>query len=133
MSFLMPRAHTHAARIHLRVKEVKVSAKRCILKCRLVTPAAFISDITQSRMLLIKTAKKIAFKIYRTPPFLLCDDDSRDIEICWPFLTPGFNTGLCQFTSPSDLVQGLAVEGEREQKREAARSSGFTAAGPAQP
>lgn len=84
-------------------------------------------------MLLIKTTKRKALKTRWTSPSLLCDNDSRDIEICWPFLTPGFNTGLCQFTSPNDLVQGLAVEGEREEKREAARSSGFTAAGPAQP
>lgn len=28
--------------------------------------------------------------------FPLYDNDIRDIKICWPFLIPDFNTGLCQ-------------------------------------
>ena len=90
---------------------------------------AFNSDITQYQMFIIEKQK--AFKSVGRR-FPLYDNDSRDIKICWLFLMPGFNTGLCQFSSPKTLFRD-SEQKEREKKREGAWSSGFTAAGPAQP
>lgn len=58
---------------------------------------AFNSDITQHQMFLIEKQKVFKSVGHRFP---LSNNDSRDIKICWLFLTPGFNTGLFQFSSP---------------------------------
>lgn len=63
---------------------------------------AFNSDITQHQMFLIKRQKEFKSVGHRFP---VSDNDSRDIKICWPFLMPGFNTGLCQFRSPKTLFR----------------------------
>lgn len=52
--------------------------------------------------------------------FPLYDNDSRDIKICWLFLMPGFNTGLCQCSSPKTLFRD-SEQKEREKKRERER------------
>ena len=54
--------------------------------------------------------------------FALYDNDSRDIKICWLFLMPGFNTGLCQCGSPKALFRDSEQEGrEREKENESER------------
>lgn len=110
-------------------EKVEVSTECCILHGWLVMSNAFNSDITQHQMFIIEKQK--AFKSVGHH-FPLSDNDSRDIKICWLFLMPGFNTGLCQFSSPKTLFRDSEEKG-RERKREGERSSGFTAAGPAQP
>lgn len=92
---------------------------------------AFNSDITLHQMFIIEKQKAFISVGRRFP---LYDNDSRDIKICWLFLMSGFNTGLCQFSSQKTLFRDSEKkERAKKREREKERSSGFTAAGPAQP
>lgn len=111
-------------------EKVEVSTECCILHGWLVMSNTFNSNITQHQMFLIE--KQNAFKSVGRR-FPLSHHDSRDIKICILFLMPGLNTGLCQFSSPKSLFRDLEQKEREIEKREQERSSGFTAAGPAQP
>lgn len=62
----------------------------------------FNSDITQCQMFIIEKQRPFR-SVGRHLP--LYDNDSREIKICWLFLMPGFNTGLCQCCSPKTLFR----------------------------
>lgn len=127
-----PYAHTQTRTSPLTSQKVEVSTQCCISHGWLVMSNALNSDITQHQMFIIEKQK--AFKSVGRR-FPLCDNDSRDIKICWLFLMPGFNTGLCQCSSPKTLCRDSEQKWreKNERKKEGKRSSGFTAAGPAQP
>ncbi len=83
---------------------------------------AFNSDITQNQMFIIEKQKASKSVGHHFP---LYDNDSRDIKICWLFLMPGFNTGLCQCSSPKTLFRDLEQkEREKERERERERERG---------
>lgn len=83
-------------------EKVEVPTECCILHGWLEMSNAFNSDITQQQMFIIEKQKVLKSAGHRFP---LSDNDSRDIKICWLFLMPGFNTGLCQFSSPKTLFR----------------------------
>lgn len=98
-------------------EKVEVSTECCILHGWLVMSNTFNSDITQHQMFLIE--KQNAFKSVGRR-FPLSHNDSRDIKICILFHMPGFNTGLCQFSSPKSLFRDLEQK-EREIEKKRAR------------
>lgn len=51
--------------------------------------------------------------------FPLYDNDSRDFKICWLFLLPALNTGLCQCSSPKTLFRDSEqkARGKKESER----------------
>lgn len=118
--------HPSTQRAPLTSEKAEVFTECCISHGWLVMSNTFNSDITQHQMFV--TEKQRAFRTVGRR-FTLYDNDSRDIKVCWLFLMPGFNTGLCQCSSPKTSFKDSELR-EGEKKRE--RSSGFTAAGPAQ-
>jgi len=80
---------------------------------------AFTSEITQHQMFIIEKQRALRRVGHRLS---LYDNDSRDIKICWLFLMPGFNAGLCQCSSPKTLFEDSEQrEGEEKTKKEVLR------------
>lgn len=108
--------------------KVDVRTDCCISYGCLVMSNTINSDITQCQMFMIEEQRASKSVGDRFP---LYDNDSCDIQICWLLLVPGFNTGLCPSSSPKTLFRH-SEQKKRENRRGRERSSGFTAAGPAQ-